>query len=564
MAEILEYNKFISGLSEEERIQIDQSYAGRNTSVNDLFNKLENVPSFYYSMMIPRIRFYISGKDGSKRNIDIFYRNRLFSNNINNTHDDRGDISGIKEFAITSNEFIGLNNVTQFRFKFDFSNPRMLNAGHKDQAQLMEMFKVHRSMPLIAEFGWALTGNKEVDDIIKRLGWKYPIIINPANWTTTVNSDRITTVEVTGWCGANRTDMQQMFLGFSEVPEYYKQIEKIKKDQEKSTNDYINKKMPSKDRQKQIDIIQKQAISLSKEANRKFNTIYKRKFKSLETDKGMVLLGDIIKIFLEDFNAYEKFNDVDIKIVFGQFNKTLTEYFGVTYLSDIEVDKKWLEQKYFTIKENELGTFRPQTFDSIMTNLIKEYINEMGKNLNKEETFKEAQKRNEIVNPNVSINTLSYNNNLYIIIDDINRYYDGLYLKITPSMTNSEKINYAKENNIAIINLDKMNSLFIYPMNITSQVDESIQSVQIQKSYEQSKTNNIETTEININTPIQFYPITTTFSMLGNFILKPYQTILITWGSEMLCRFYTITNVTYRINEQGQFLCDYEPKHLQF
>lgn len=176
------------------------------------------------------------------------------------------------------------------------------------------------------------------------------------------------------------------------------------------------------------------------------------------------------------------------------------------------------------------------------------------------------------VSPRVKINYIPYNDNVYILIDDINRYYNALRVKNTLGIPLDEKMKIAEEENIPIINLERMNTLINYPIDINSHVDEALQSSimykQANELKEKQKQNDANLTEkikdVDINLPYQFYPLSAPFGMWGNFILKPFQALFLTWGSETFDRFYIITKMTHTINDQGQFTANYDTVHCNY
>ncbi len=550
MAKIITYDEYISGLSGEEKVILDLNTCEGGGDVNKLLDNLCKIPSYMYSMLTPRIEFFLSGE----KKIDLFYRPRKFPTKfISESHQERDGFAGIKEFTVKSNEFMGLNNLTQFELKFDVMNPRMFNAGHDDNPDLLEFFKVKRSYPLIANFGWNLSGIKEIDEIVNNLGIAYPLILNPSNWNLSITGDRITCVDIVGWAGLNQSEKFKILVGSHMVPDYLNILKKIDEERIKGELDANNKKI-SKEQKK---LHQQNIIKIGKPMYDKFAIAYARIFETIK-NSGNYSLKNILKAFLPDLEYFEKTNAINIIIVLGKYNKTKNGMYESENIENITFPINDLQKKYFSIDFDKTKS-RPITFSDFLTNLVNDYLNN-----EKWLSDKKVDNENQ-VSPQVKLKWSVFDNKLFIIIDDINRYYNSLYIKKLDGASLNDKYHYAYDNNIPIIDLEKMNNIVMYPVDINSHVDESIQSIMIQKSYEkQEKKANVMGATSNskdINSPYEYYPLNCPFNMIGNFILKPFQTIFLTWASERFCRFYTINNMSYKINENGQFICSYEPVH---
>jgi hypothetical protein len=112
-----------------------------------------------------------------------------------------------------------------------------------------------------------------------------------------------------------------------------------------------------------------------------------------------------------------------------------------------------------------------------------------------------------------------------------------------------------------------MNNIVVYPVTLQTNVDEALQSIIMTRETKQLEENGItgnEMEERKANETYRFLPLNVPFSMMGNFLLKPFQTIFVKWGSEKFDRHYNIINVKHSISESGAFQTSYECRQTSY
>lgn len=565
MSVFITYDEFLSEIPPEMRSLVDI----QDTSINDKLIKLSRIPSHVFSMMTPKLTFYRQARGSKdKKYLKLFYRPRKFPTiPITQKNEDRGDVCGIKSFTYTSNELIALISKNSFEFHFDVSSPYMFFSGHPDNKDVMEFFKASRTDTdmFTTEFGWNLSGIPEVDKAVELLGYSYPFTAHNSNWKLDISADRVTGVTTTGWAGVNETTIKKVCVGTGRSAKLSLQIQNYINEQKEANRLIDEGKTDKKGDRVLVHQLKKTTPESLKELQRVYGEIMKDLKNKKNSDNG-VLFGSLLDALQSDVEQMEKDSGYKIKIVLGKYNSTKDGFYSQTddmSIARVLLPISGIEEKYFSKGKDSSSI----TIDTLLTNICRDYLN----NDNFLRTEGSTVSPLEEISPNVKVKYIPIHkdsgNVFYILIDDFNRYHNFKEIKGALGKTTQEKTDIALNNNVPIIDLERMNNVVLYPVTLQTNVDESLQSIIMTKHKKDLKENGITGEEFDerlANEAYLYLPLNVPFSMMGNFLLKPFQTIMIKYGSEKFDRFFTLINLKHTISENGTFGTSYECRQVQY